>query len=106
MTKIEPDDTSTRTQEAEIGGTPITIKNPELLGAIFSQMSSDRAYTTNALLDNYKGQAEKAEATLDAIRWKVEVLLDGDYMPTPTALLRAMWPSDDLIKTFMPDETN
>lgn len=95
-----PEETSSGTTEAEIGG-PVTIENPDLIGAIVTQMFKDSAYTSNALIDSHKSRADKAEAELAAVRWKVETLLSGDYAPSHLALLRALYPSEAAIKKFV-----
>lgn len=81
---------------------PVTIENPDLLLATFGQMNKDREFTTNALIDSYKSSHEEAQATLDAIRWGVKDLISGDFMPTPSALFRALYPTDEMIAEFMP----
>lgn len=83
---------------------PITIENPDLIAAILGQMSRDAAYTTNALLEGYRTDFYRAQATLAAIRHRMAELFSGDYMPAEHAIIRALHPSDELIQRFMPQE--
>lgn len=88
--------------EQETG--PITIQNPELIAALMQQSIRDAQFTTNALIDSHRNRADRAEATLDAIRFRIAELFSGDYMPTEHAIFRALNPSDEMIQRFMPRE--
>lgn len=72
-----------------------------LVGAIFTQMLTDSAATTNALLDSYSSRLLDAEAELYAIREAVSALFYGDYMPTQKAVQRAVFsPPKHLIDEY------
>lgn len=78
-----------------------TYEVPGLMFACMEQMSRDAEFTTNALLDSYKHQAEKAQATLDLVRDRISELLSGPYMPTSHALANALWPLEAEIEAEM-----
>lgn len=84
---------------------PITIENPDLLGAIMTQMARDSAYTTNTLLDSYRTQAEQAQATLDAIRDRIIELFEQPYAPNPLTVLRALYPTNEVRDRYLREET-
>lgn len=94
---------ATETETTETG--PITIQSPGLIGAILTQMNRDRAFTTNALIDGYRTQAEQAEATLAAIRDRITELFEGPYAPNPMAILRALYPSDEVRARYLREES-
>lgn len=71
-----------------------------LIGQLFTQMSRDAAFTSNALIDGYRGEAETNAATLRAIRATVADLLEGDYMPTPFAIIRTLYPDAATIDMY------
>lgn len=79
-----------------------------LIAALVEQNAKDAAWTANTLIESYRQQAIRAESTLAAIRDRVGHLLSGDYMPTSTALIRALYPSEELIRFYsgeaQPDE--
>lgn len=64
---------------------------------IMEQSSKDLAYTTNKLIDNLTYDRDQLQATLSAVRDEIDALLRGPFMPTPDRLLKALWPSDQLI---------
>jgi hypothetical protein len=70
----------------------------QLMGASSEQL----AKTTNTLLDNYKYQAETAEATLKAIREQIEVLFMHPWQPSQHAIEKALWPSEEFIDRMRP----
>lgn len=88
--------------ERETG--PITIQNPDLIAALMQQSIRDAQFTTNALIEGHRSRADRAEATLDAIRFRMAALFSGDFMPAEHAIMRALNPSDELIERFMPQE--
>lgn len=71
-----------------------------LVIALIQQSARDTAHTTNALLNGYREDALTARATLAAVRDQVSMLLHGDYMPTPVALLRALHPSAAIVNSY------
>lgn len=71
------------------------------------QASSDSLQWTNTqLIEGYKHQAETAQATLDAVRDGINLLLSGPYAPSAVALERALWPHSDLIDQYRPTDRN
>ena len=60
------------------------------------------AQTTNTLIDNLTAQLEYEHARSEAVADQIERLVAGPYMPTPAAILQALWPSEATIKAFMP----
>lgn len=74
----------------------------ELFAALIQQNAKDLNFTTDALLFGYKNSAEMAQATVDAIRYGINRLLSSDYMPTTAAIKRALYPSEELVEAFMP----
>lgn len=70
------------------------------------RMAADAAFTTNALLDGYQHQLAKAEATLRAVRRRIEELCSGPYAPSTVALMDALWPTESAIAYWAdePDE--
>jgi hypothetical protein len=60
------------------------------------QANADALNATNArLIENYKEQAELAQAELKAIREQIYMLLDGPYMPSAHMIERALMPSEE-----------
>ena len=68
----------------------------QLMGA----SSESLAKTTNTLIDNLMHERDELRATLDAIRDRVSVLMQGPWMPAPHAVEEALWPSDEEIAWF------
>lgn len=60
------------------------------------------ANTTNHLIDNLTAERDEMRAELAATRHGVDLLLDGNWMPTGDALRRALWPSADMVDRFRP----
>lgn len=61
---------------------------------------------TNSVIDNLTERAELAEATLAAIRTAVLDLVGGDFMPTPAAIERALYPRQAVINSHRPGTAN
>lgn len=72
-----------------------------LIASLVQQNARDLAYTTNTLLDSYRQDALVAQATLLCIREVVSGLLSGDFMPTPAAIERALYPSERLVGLYV-----
>lgn len=68
----------------------------QLMGASAEQLAG----TTNTLIDNLTAERDELRAETAAMRHGVELLLEGNWMPTPDALRRALWPSADMIDRF------
>lgn len=52
---------------------------------------------TNAVIDGMEQDVIRLRATLAAVRDGVVALIDGDVMPTPRAIERALWPEPEEI---------
>ncbi len=77
---------------------PTEPVEPEALALIATLVTANvdqLARTTDTLIDGLTKRAERAEATLAAVRGGVEALLSGRYAPTDAAILRALWPPLD-----------
>lgn len=68
-----------------------------LMGASAAQLAG----TTNTLIDNLTAEQDELRATLDAVRAEVMEMLYGKWMPTPHAIERALWPSEETIKQIL-----
>jgi len=76
---------------------PISPLVAELISAQLS-MTHD---TTNRLIENLQATIADADAHRLAVEYEVERLLDGDFMPTPDAIRRAVFaPCADLVARF------
>ena len=51
----------------------------------------DYQNTTGMLIENYKKQISDLQATLGAIRTRINQLFAGQYMPTETAIIQAVF---------------
>lgn len=67
----------------------------DLVIQIMQANASQAASTTNYLLDSLTEQVADSRATVDAIRARVQALLDGPYQPSADAIYRALWPGED-----------
>lgn len=65
----------------------------ELIVRIMQQSAKDAAWTSNQLIDAYKEQAERAEATIALIRDSIQALYDAPWTPSQQSVLAALWPS-------------
>lgn len=68
-----------------------------LLAQILSANAAHTATITNAVVDSLTEQVETLTATITAIRQEILDVLDGDYMPTPDAIARRLYPSDETV---------
>jgi hypothetical protein len=69
-----------------------------LVGAIFTQMATDSANTTNWLIDSYKRQLREALAELWAIRTGITGLLNEPWAPSARSVHNAvLFPADELL---------
>jgi hypothetical protein len=75
---------------------PISPLMADLIGANMDALNR----TTNTLIDSLSVDLAKSHATVDAIRDGVIELLSGDYMPTPAAIERALYPSAAMVDRF------
>lgn len=61
---------------------------------------------TNRLIESLTAQLAEANATLDAIRDRVEGMFQGETMPTPAAVIRRLYPPPAVVERYMPKEAN
>ena len=71
-----------------------------LVVALMAQSQRDYAYTSGAVIESLQRDLNEARATLAAIRTEADVLLSGNWMPTPDAIREALWPSDKIIDEY------
>lgn len=72
----------------------------ELALTLMGASSEGLAKTTNTLIDNLTAERDELRAEIAAMRHGIELMLDGNWMPTSEALRRALWPSADMIDRF------
>ena len=72
----------------------------ELALQLMAANSEGLAKTTNTLIDNLTHERDELRATLAAIRDRVSSIVEGQWMPTPHAITKALWPSDEEIAWF------
>jgi hypothetical protein len=77
-----------------------------LVADVLSAMFENNRQTTTTLIDSLTAQVEDRDAELAAIRDRIHALLDGDYMPTPTAILRALYPTSAVVDRYRPEEVS
>ena len=87
-------DTATEKTEREQG--------LELALHLMGASAEGLAKTTNTLIDNLTAERDELQAELKAVRHGIELLLEGNWMPTSEALLRALWPSADMVDRYRP----
>jgi hypothetical protein len=83
-------------------GEPDEVVIPNLVLHLMEQNHRDLAFTTNALIDGYREEAQMAQATIAAIRVNVKLLLDGPWMPSASALLHALYPTAEELADHRP----
>lgn len=74
----------------------------ELALQLTGVMAGNLAVTTNQLIDNLTAERDELQATLDAVRDLIQTKLEGDFMPTPLAITRALYPSDVVVDQYRP----
>lgn len=74
-----------------------------LMGALLQQSLNNAHSVGQQLYENEKERADTLQSTLDAVRRGIEFLLDGEYMPTSAAIMRALYPSQANIDYFRHD---
>jgi hypothetical protein len=82
------------------GGETITIRKDFgiFMAKLYEQSARDVQWTTNQIIEGLTDRAERAEATLEAVRFVVGSLMAGDFMPTSAAVIRALYPSEAMVK--------
>lgn len=59
--------------------------------------------TSSRLIDALEAQLAEAHAHADAVTDGIERLLDSDFMPTPAAVRRALYPTDEVVALYRKD---
>lgn len=83
--------------------TDFSTMPPEASNLVIQLMQASRKeadWTTNTLIDSLTEQLADSHAQVDAIRDRIQGLLDGPYMPTPDAIIGALWPSPEIRAAF------
>lgn len=86
--------------------TDFTEMPPEASSLVIQLMQASQAETagiTTSLIGSLTEQLAESNAEIGAIRYRIGALLDGDYMPTPEAILRALYPPAELRERFRSD---
>lgn len=73
----------------------------ELMATLMETSQKQTQHLTNEIMMGYRDDYHRAQATLECVRSRVTHLFAGDFMPTPTAVIRALHPSEDDIKEWM-----
>lgn len=81
---------------------PISPLVAELITASLS-MTHD---TTNRLIDNLNATIADADAHRAAVEYEVRQLLDGDFMPSPDAIRRAVYAPDPALVARFREESS
>jgi exonuclease VII large subunit len=79
---------------------PIPADAADLIARLAQASLTETFATSNRLVEHLTSQLDEAQAMIAAIRTGVADLLEGDYMPTPAAIERALWPSDWVVARF------
>lgn len=52
----------------------------------------------SGLYEREKARADRAEAALEIVRAEIKMMFTGQYMPTPAAVVTALYPSNEDIE--------
>lgn len=74
-----------------------------LVGQILTAQAEFTRQVTDSLVDSLTKDRDRAEATIAAIRAGVEALFDGPWVPTPEAILAALYPSVEVVAQYRKD---
>lgn len=72
-----------------------------LVGALIQKNYNDYAATMNSLTEGYKRDLDVAQAERDIIRADISAVFDSPYMPSPSAVLAFLWPSEERVKALI-----
>jgi len=72
-----------------------------LIAQLIQANYNQYAASSQSLIDTYEEQARRLQATLNAVRDGVEHLFSGDFMPTPHAVMKALYPPKHIVDVFM-----
>ncbi|AEV86698.1 hypothetical protein ACWT_5681 [Actinoplanes sp. SE50] len=76
----------------------------DLVAQIVTASFSLTRDTATRLIDSLTEQLADSQAEVDAIRHRVQALLDSDYTPNADAILRALWPDASTRDAFRRDK--
>lgn len=74
---------------------PLQSPEYDLVTRLMAVSANDLAFTTNALLGAHERRADQAEVTLQLVRDGILDLIEGKWMPTTHALVKALYPGAD-----------
>lgn len=80
---------------------------PEASDLVIQLMQASQAQTagiTTSVIDSLTEQLADSRAEVSAIRNRIDALFAGPYMPTPDAVLAALWPDADDRERFRRDK--
>lgn len=75
-----------------------------LMIRIMQQNANDSSYLLNGLVEGLQRDLDHAQAELTAIRKRITILLRGPYLPNPALVLNALYPAEEEINAFLPEE--
>jgi hypothetical protein len=87
-----------------VAETDAEVQLSPLVASVISASLKMTHDVTGRLVDSLTEQVAVAHAREAAVEWGVCALLDGPYMPTPAAIVRALYPDADLIERFRDDK--
>lgn len=73
----------------------IPAEAANLMAQLLEQSMAETQRVTNALMDSYKATAQTEMARVAAIRDAVQGLFAGPFAPSESAVMKALWPSED-----------
>lgn len=77
---------------------------PTIALLIMRQMNIDASFTLNALVEGYKRDAERLQATVDLIRQGINNAYCKPYAPSQNTILNCLWPYEDDIDNYIKGE--
>ncbi|MEU8157990.1 hypothetical protein AB0B94_30425 [Micromonospora sp. NPDC048986] len=77
-----------------------------LVAQILTANASYAAQTSSALIDSLAAEVATLRAQRAAIREGVRQLLDGEYMPTPAAIIRRLYPTATTVDLYRDKTTD
>lgn len=75
-----------------------------LVAQILTANAAHTAAVTNSVIDSLTAQRDTAEATLAAVRARVDALNDGPYAPSERAIRHALWPLPEEVDQYRTDK--
>lgn len=75
-----------------------------LVAQILTAQAQFSSQVSGNLIDSLMAQVADLNAELDAVRSRVMGLICGDFMPTPMAIQKALYPSKETVARFRETE--